>query len=126
MPVPSVDDLRRELRDRGYLSHGIERWFAHDPFTAGRSSRAFWRELTTVAGKASLLDALFAIVPLVAIMVFRNHPLSAGETLLVSLLYGVTGFAISFALLILVALVLKLRPAIAIDTPRAPAADSPG
>ncbi|HEX3069550.1 MAG TPA: hypothetical protein VHX14_13355 [Thermoanaerobaculia bacterium] len=119
MPVPSVDDLRRELRDRGYLSHGIERWFAHDPFTAGRSSRAFWRELTTVAGKASLLIALFAIVPLVAIMVFRNHPLSAGETLLLSLLYGVTGFAVSFALLIFVALVLKLRPAIAIDTPRA-------
>jgi hypothetical protein len=119
VPVPSVDDLRRELRDRGYLSHGIERWFAHDPFSAGRSSRAFWRELTTVAAKASLLIALFAIVPLVAIMVFRNHPLSAGETLLLSLLYGLTGFVISFALLILVALVLKLRPAIAIDTPRA-------
>ena len=43
MPVPSVDDLRRDLRERGYLSHAIERWFAHDPFT----SRAFWLELAT-------------------------------------------------------------------------------
>ncbi|HXA18898.1 MAG TPA: hypothetical protein VN380_18030 [Thermoanaerobaculia bacterium] len=119
MPVPSVDDLRRDLRERGYLSHAIERWFAHDPFTAGRSSRAFWLELATVAAKAALLVALFAIVPLVAVMLFRNHPLSAGETLLMSLLYGVTGFAISFLLLIAIALILKLRPTIVIDTPRA-------
>ena len=119
MPVPSVDDLRRELRERGYLSHAIERWFAHDPFTVGRSSRAFWLELATVAAKASLLIALFAIVPLVAIMLFRNHPLSAGETLLLSFFYGVTGFAISFLLLVTIALVLKLRPTIVIDTPRA-------
>ena len=119
MPVPSVDDLRRDLRERGYLSHAIERWFAHDPFTAGRSSRAFWLELVTAAAKAALVVALFAIVPLVAIMLFRNHPLSAGETLLMSLLYGVTGFAISFLLLIGIALILKLRPAIVIDTPRA-------
>lgn len=119
MPVPSVDDLRRDLRERGYLSHAIERWFAHDPFTAGRSSAAFWRELATVAAKAALLVALFAIVPLVAIMLFRNHPLSAGETLLMSLLYGVTVFAISFLLLVAIALILKLRPAIVIDTPRA-------
>lgn len=119
MPVPSVDDLRRDLRERGYLSHAIERWFAHDPFTAGRSSRAFWLELITVVSKAALLVALFAIVPLTAIMLFRNHPLSAGETLLMSLLYGVTEFAISFLLLIAIALILKLRPTIAIDTPRA-------
>ncbi len=118
MPVPSVDDLRRDLRERGYLSHAIERWFAHDPFTAGRSSRAFWRELMIVAAKAALLIGLFAIVPLVAVMLVRNHPLSAGETLLLSLLYGLTGFAISFLLLIIIALILKLRPAIVIDTPR--------
>jgi hypothetical protein len=119
VPVPSVDDLRRDLRERGYLSHAIERWFAHDPFAAGRSSRAFWIELFTVAAKAALLIALFAIVPLVAVMLFRNHPLSAGETLLMSLLYGVTGFAISFLFLIAIALILKLRPTIVIDTPRA-------
>jgi hypothetical protein len=119
VPVPSVDDLRRDLRERGYLSHAIERWFAHDPFTAGRSSRAFWIELFTAAGKAALLIAAFAILPLTGIMLFRNHPLSAGETLLMSLLYGVTGFAISFLLLVLIALILKLRPTIVIDTPRA-------
>lgn len=119
MPVPSVDDLRRDLRERGYLSHAIERWFAHDPFTAGRSSRAFWIELITVVSKASVLAALFAILPLAAIMLFRNHPLSPGETLLMSLLYGVTGFALSFILLLTIALILKLRPTIVIDTPRA-------
>ncbi len=119
MPVPSVDDLRRDLRERGYLSHAIERWFAHDPFTAGRSSRAFWIELFTASGKAALLIAAFAILPLTGIMLFRNHPLSAGETLLMSLLYGVTGFAISFLLLVTIALILKLRPSIVIDTPRA-------
>jgi len=119
VPVPSVDDLRRDLRERGYLSHAIERWFAHDPFTAGRSSRAFWIELFTVAGKAAILIAAFAILPLTGIMLFRNHPLSAGETLLMSLLYGVTGFAISFLLLVTIALILKLRPTIVIDTPRA-------
>lgn len=119
MPVPSVDDLRRDLRERGYLSHAIERWFAHDPFTAGRSSRAFWIALFTASGKASLLIAAFAILPLTGIMLFRNHPLSAGETLLMSLLYGVTGFGISLLLLVAIALILKLRPTIVIDTPRA-------
>jgi hypothetical protein len=119
VPVPSVDDLRRDLRERGYLSHAIERWFAHDPFTAGRSSRAFWIELFTASGKAALLIAAFAILPLAGIMLFRNHPLSAGETLLMSLLYGVTVFGISFLLLVGIALILKLRPTIVIDTPRA-------
>jgi hypothetical protein len=119
VPVPSVDDLRRDLRERGYLSHAIERWFAHDPFTAGRSSRAFWLELITVAAKAALLIGIFAIVPLVSVMLFRNHPLSAGETFLLSLLYGLPGFGISFLLLIAIALILKLRPSIVIDTPRA-------
>jgi hypothetical protein len=117
--VPSVDDLRRDLRERGYLSHAIERWFAHDPFTAGRSSRAFWLELTTVASKAALLIALFAVLPLVAVMLFRNHPLSAVETSLMSLLYGVTTFVISGLLLMAIALVLRLRPNLALDTPGA-------
>jgi hypothetical protein len=52
-------------------------------------------------------------------MLVRNHPLSAGETLLMSLLYGVTLFGISFLLLVAIALILKLRPTIVIDTPRA-------
>jgi len=115
MQVVSVDDLRQQLRDRGYLQHGIERWFALDPWR----SRAFWVELTVVAMKAASLIGAFAMLPLVAIMLFRNHPLNAWETLLMAVVYGAAGFVMSFALLIVVALILKLRPALAIDTPRA-------
>ena len=111
----SVDDLRTQLRDRGYLLHGIERWFALDPWR----SRAFWVELTIVSAKAAVLIGAFAMLPLVAIMLFRNHPLSAWETLLMAIVYGGAALVASFALLIVVALILKLRPALAIDTPRA-------
>jgi hypothetical protein len=111
----SVDDLRSQLRERGYLSHGIERWFALDPW----SSRAFWLELATVSAKASLLIALFAVLPAVTVMLFRNQPLSATETLLITLLYGAAAFLVLFVLLIVIALVLRLRPSLAIDTPRA-------
>ena len=115
MPDRSVDVLRAQLRERGYLSHGIERWFALDPWR----SRAFWLELATVAAKAGLLVALFAVLPLVAVMVVRNHPLTAWETLALALMYGVTAFAVSTTLLIAIALVLRLRPQLALDTPRA-------
>lgn len=111
----SVDDLRSQLRERGYLSHGIERWFALDPW----SSRAFWLELTTVAAKASLLIALFAVLPVVVVMLFRNHPLTGAETLLVTLLYGAAAFAALFVFLVAIALILRLRPSLAVDTPRA-------
>jgi hypothetical protein len=112
--APEVDDLRAQLRERGYLSHGIERWFALDPWR----SRAFWVELAAVAGKGAALVGLFAVVPLVAVMLFRNHPLSPVETLLMSLLYGVTAVVFSFLFLIALALLLRLRPALAVDTPR--------
>ncbi|HYS55795.1 MAG TPA: alkaline phosphatase family protein [Thermoanaerobaculia bacterium] len=111
----SVDDLRAQLRERGYLSHGIERWFALDPWR----SRAFWVELTIVSAKAAILMGAFSLLPLVAIMLFRNHPLSAWETLLLAIAYGGSAVMASFALLIVVALILKIRPALAIDTPRA-------
>ena len=110
-----MEQLRVQLRDRGYLTHGIERWFALDPW----SSRAFWIELTIVAAKAAALIALFAALPPVAIMLARNHPLTAGETLLMTLLYGVTAFVASAVFIVVVALVMKLRPELAIDTPRA-------
>lgn len=113
-PVP-VDDLREQLKQRGYLSHGIERWFALDPWR----SRTFWMELAVVAAKAALLIGAFALLPMVTIMLFRNHPLGAWETLAVAFCYGATAFAAGFVLLIIVALVLKLRPALVIDTPRA-------
>jgi len=110
-----VEQLRSQLRDRGYLTHGIERWFALDPW----SSRAFWIELAVVAAKAAALMAVFAALPPVAVMLVRNHPLSASETLLMTLLYGATAFVVSLVFIILVALVMKLRPELAIDTPRA-------
>jgi len=113
--VSSVDELRDQLRDRGYLSHGIERWFALDPW----SSRTFWLELIIVAAKGAVLIGAFALLPLVAIMLFRNHPLSARETLAMAIAYGGTAAVAGFLLLVIVALVLKLRPALAVDTPRA-------
>src|SRR5438128_11606548 len=104
MPAVSVEDLRNQLRDRGYLTHGIERWFALDPW----SSRAFWLELITVAAKAATLIALFAVLPLVAIMLFRNHPLTPAETFLITFLYGSAALLVSFFLLIVMALILRL------------------
>src|SRR5260370_18740634 len=109
----SVDDLRAQLRDRGYLLHGIDRWFALGPWR----SRAFWVELTIVSAKAAVLIAAFAMLPLVAIMLFRNHPLSAWETLLMAIVYGGAAGVASFAGLIFVALILKLPPALALHTP---------
>src|SRR5688572_32301184 len=50
------------------LTHGIERWFALDPW----SSRAFWLELTLVALKAAVLIAAFGALPMTAVMLFRN------------------------------------------------------
>ena len=111
----SVDDLRRQLRDRGYLTHGIERWFALDPW----SSRAFWLELVTLALKAGTLIAAFAALPMAAVMVLRNHPLDALETLGLYLSYAAVALVAAFVFIVVVALILKLRPALPIDTPRA-------
>jgi len=110
-----VESLREQLRERGYLSHGIERWFALDPW----SSRAFWAELATVAAKAATLVAVFAALPCVAIMIVRNHPLSALETLEMFLVYAIAWGVIAFCVVVAIALLLKNRPELAIDTPRA-------
>jgi hypothetical protein len=111
----SVDDLRAQLRDRGYLTHGIERWFALDPW----SSRTFWVELMLVALKAATLIAAFAALPMTAVMLFRNFPLNAYETLALYVTYAAAWLVVAFALVVLAALVLKLRPALPIDTPPA-------
>ncbi|MFL6245118.1 MAG: alkaline phosphatase family protein [Thermoanaerobaculia bacterium] len=113
--MSDVDSLRAQLRERGYLTHGIERWFALDPW----SSRAFWLELITLALKAATLIAAFGALPLTAVMAFRNHPLHAFETLGLFVSYAVAWLAVAFAFVIAVALILKLRPALPIDTPRA-------
>jgi hypothetical protein len=113
--VSDVDSLRQQLRERGYLTHGIERWFALDPW----SSRTFWVELLLVAVKAAVLIAIFGALPLTAIMLFRDAPLHALETLALFATYGVAWFVVAFALVVLTALILKKRPSLPIDTPRA-------
>src|SRR5687767_2700143 len=113
--VSEVDSLRQQLKDRGYLSHGIERWFALDPW----SSRAFWLELILVAWKAATLVAAFGALPMTAVMLFRNSPLTALETLGLFLTYAAAWLVVVFVFVIVIALILKLRPALPIDTPRA-------
>ncbi|HEV7242813.1 MAG TPA: alkaline phosphatase family protein [Thermoanaerobaculia bacterium] len=113
--MSEVDSLRQQLKERGYLSHGIERWFALDPW----SSRAFWLELATVALKAATLIAAFGALPLTAVMLFRNFPLRALETLELFATYAAAWLVFAFAFVVLVALILKVRPALPIDTPRA-------
>lgn len=115
MSDPSVEALREQLRDRGYLRHGIERWFALDPWR----SRAFWVELAIVALKAATLIAAFAALPHTAVMLMRNSQLNALDTLLLFALYGCTWLVVSFALVVVAALLLKVRPEVALDTPRA-------
>ena len=111
----SVDDLRQQLRDRGYLTHGIERWFALDPW----SSRTFWRELAMLAVKAAVLLGAFGALHPTAVMLIRNAPLGAAETLALFVSYAVTGAATACAVIVAAALLLKLRPALPIDTPGA-------
>ncbi|HEY0371294.1 MAG TPA: alkaline phosphatase family protein [Thermoanaerobaculia bacterium] len=113
--MSEVDALRAQLKERGYLTHGIERWFALDPW----SSRTFWVELAIVAFKAALLIAAFAALPMTAVMLFRNQPLSALETLGLYVSYAAAWLVLAFAFVVLVALILKVRPALPIDTPRA-------
>src|SRR5687768_15355888 len=91
--APEVDALRSQLRDRGYLSDGIERWFSLGPW----SSSAFWVELAVVALKAATLIAAFAALPHTAIMLLRNGRLGGGETLLLFAVYGAFWFIASFA-----------------------------
>ncbi|HEX6641538.1 MAG TPA: alkaline phosphatase family protein [Thermoanaerobaculia bacterium] len=113
--MSEIDSLRAQLRERGYLTHGIERWFALDPW----SSRAFWLELLTLALKAATLIAAFGALPMAAVMAFRNHPLLAFETLALFLSYAAVWLFVAFGFVVVVALILKLRPALPLDTPRA-------
>ncbi|HEY3056860.1 MAG TPA: hypothetical protein VGK31_13115 [Thermoanaerobaculia bacterium] len=112
--MTDVESLREQLRERGYLKYGIERWFALDPW----SSRTFWAELATVATKAATLVALFGALPCVAIMLARNHPLSAIETLELFVIYSIAWAVVAFAVVIIVALLLKIRPELPIETSR--------
>ncbi|HET7711298.1 MAG TPA: hypothetical protein VFL80_05160, partial [Thermoanaerobaculia bacterium] len=113
--MSDLDQLRQQLRQRGYLTLGIERWFALDPW----SSRTFWAELLVVTSKAAVLIAPFVAAVAVAIMLVRNHPLSPVDTALLLVLYAGAGWVFAFVIVLAIALLLKLRPAIAIDSPAA-------
>lgn len=109
----SVDDLRSRLKELGYLTHGVERWFALDPW----SSRTFWQELLLVAGKAGVLVAPFAALPMIAAMIVRNRPVPLAPSLFLSAAYLVLAFLVIVALAMLTALALKARATAAIDRP---------
>lgn len=113
MPDASVDQLRQQLKELGYLTHGIERWFALDPW----SSRAFWTELFLVALKAATLLSAFAAAPAIAVMLIRNRPMPLFDALLLSVFYLVGGAVIVFLLVVAVALALKIRPSLPVDSP---------
>ncbi len=113
MTEPSVDQLRQQLRDLGYLTHGIERWFALDPW----SSRTFWAELLAISAKASLISSLFAALPLLAITILRNRPLSLADALLVGGVQAAGAFVNLLVLIVLAALALRRNPGLAIDSP---------
>lgn len=111
----SVEDLRNELRNLGYLSHGLERWFARDPWKSG----TFWTELLRVSSKASLVIALFATAATSATMILRNGGLPLLETTGIAAIYLATSFFGAMFVHILVALALKWNPTFGIENPRA-------
>lgn len=113
MSRPSLDDLRTQLRELGYLTHGLERWFALDPW----SSRTFWQELFLVAAKAAALIAPFGVLPMLAVMLLRNDRVAALDTAILAASYLAIAAASIFVLVVLTGLVLKFRPAAGIDQP---------
>jgi hypothetical protein len=113
MTPDSVDDLRTRLRDLGYLTHGVERWFALDPW----SSRTFWQELLLVAAKSGALVAPFAALPMIAAMIVRNRPVTLATGATLAAAYLVFAFVLVGALVTLTALALKARAARTIDHP---------
>lgn len=115
MSERSIDELREELRNLGYLSRGLERWFARDPWT----SRTFWAQLMLVTSKASFLLAIFAVLPMAFVLLRRNASIGIGEALVVAALQFGAVFAVTLAVLVCTALVLRVRPALAIESPAA-------
>jgi len=108
-----VDQLREQLKSLGYLSYGIERWFALDPW----SSRTFWAELLTITAKAATIASPFAALPVAVVMLLRNRPLPFYDAALLVLLYLAGSFFAVSALIIGAAALLKVRPAAVIERP---------
>ncbi len=110
----SVDDLRTELKRLGYLSHGLERWFARDPWRSG----TFWAELLMVASKASLVIGFFAAAAGTSVMISRNAGLPPLESITIFGLYFSAAFLLGLALHFVVAFGLKAKPGFGIENPR--------
>lgn len=113
MTEPSVDRLREQLRDLGYLSHGIDRWFEKDPWR----STAFWTELLIVSAKNALLLFAFLAAPLTAITSYRNRPIPLVEGVTLFGLYALAAFLCVAVLTLVIAAALKLRARVVIDRP---------
>lgn len=110
-----VDDLRSQLKNLGYLSSGVERWFGLDPFR----STTFWRELAIVVLKTIALTAPFALAPILGIIALRNAPIGAGDILLVGAGWLAVLSTLLAAGLIALALTLRSRAELGLEHPRA-------
>jgi hypothetical protein len=110
----SIDELRTELKNLGYLSHGLERWFAQDPWR----SRTFWTELLLISAKAALVIALFGTAALTAVMIFRNGAILPLEITFLAALYFIFCFTCVLLLHVALALLLKIRPVLGVENPR--------
>lgn len=109
-----VDDLRTQLRNLGYLSSGVERWFALDPFR----STTFWRELGVVVAKTTVLNAPFALAPIVAIVAIRNAPVSPSDLLLIASAWLLILAVTLAGLVTVLALALRSRAEVGVEHPR--------
>jgi hypothetical protein len=112
--MSSVDELRAELKRLGYLTQGIERWFALDPL----SSRTFWSELLLLAAKSAALLCVFIAAPYLAVMLLRNDPAGVAEGAVLAAIYIASSFAVVFLALLVSALLFKLRPQLGVRSPR--------
>lgn len=107
-----VDEIRQQLRELGYLSHGVDRWLARDAWR----SRAFWSELIVVAAKGGLLVGLFMAIPLAAIVTIRNA-LPPLPLAILFATYFAGGFLFALLETALAGLLLRLRPAVPLERP---------
>lgn len=114
MNETSVEQLREQLRELGYLSHGIDRWFEKDPWR----SATFWSELLIVSVKNALLLFPFLAAPLTALLSYRNRPMPLADGSVAFALYGLAGFVLIALVTLVVAPLLRLRASTLIERPR--------
>ena len=111
----SIEDLRAELKSLGYLTHGLERWFARDPW----KSSSFWGELILLACKAGALVSIFAVVPMAIVMVVRNWPIGPADVAIIAAIDLAGLFASMVALIVGSGLLLRARASLTIESPAA-------